>query len=56
MAEDNLISQSGGGANFMSFIEQELIPYINSKYSILPYRMLIGHSFGELTVLNMLVH
>jgi len=51
-----MISNSGGGENFMSFIEKELIPYINSKYPTQPYRMLIGHSFGGLTVMNTLIH
>jgi predicted alpha/beta superfamily hydrolase len=50
------IANSGGGENFMSFIQKELIPYINSNYPTQPYRMLIGHSFGGLTVMNTLVH
>jgi len=40
----------------MSFIQKELIPYINSKYSTQSYKMLIGHSLGGLTVMNTLVH
>ncbi|ULQ50881.1 alpha/beta hydrolase-fold protein [Flavihumibacter fluvii] len=47
---------SGGGSNFIAFIEKELIPYIESKYPTQPYRMLIGHSFGGLTVMNTFVH
>jgi len=46
---------SGGGKNFMSFIEKELIPFINSNYQTLPYRMFIGHSLGGLTVMNTLI-
>ena len=50
------LSNSGGGANFMSFIEKELIPHIDSKYPTKPYRVFIGHSLGGLTVVNTLVH
>ena len=47
---------SGGGEKFMAFIEKELIPYIDASYHTQPYRMLIGHSFGGLTVINTLIH
>ncbi len=47
---------SGGNEKFISFIEKELIPYIDSQYPTEPYRMFIGHSFGGLTVINTLVH
>lgn len=49
-----MAENSGGGAQFMSFMEKELIPYIDSAYSTAPYRMLIGHSLGGLTVINAL--
>lgn len=51
-----MVANSGGGDKFISFIEKELIPKINSEYPTLPYRMFIGHSFGGLTVMNTLVH
>lgn len=47
---------SGGGEKFISFIAKELIPYIDSLYPTEPYRMLIGHSFGGLTVINTVIH
>ncbi|MEO5778043.1 MAG: alpha/beta hydrolase-fold protein, partial [Flavobacterium sp.] len=47
---------SGGGEKFISFIQKELIPYIDSKYKTQPYRMFIGHSLGGLTVLNALIN
>lgn len=47
---------SGGGEKFMSFIEKELIPYIDSHYNTEPYRMFIGHSLGGLMVVNTLIH
>lgn len=47
---------SGGGEKFIDFIKKELIPHIDSLYPIAPYRMLVGHSFGGLTVMNTLLH
>ncbi len=47
---------SGGGEQFMSFIEKELMPHIDSLYPANPYKILIGHSFGGLTVINTLMH
>jgi len=49
-------SNSGGGEAFMAFIEQELIPHIDSSYPTTRYRILIGHSFGGLMVINTLLH
>lgn len=43
---------SGGGERFVSFIKKELMPQIDSLYPTQPYKMLIGHSFGGLTVMN----
>ncbi len=47
---------SGGGENFIAFIEKELIPYIDAKYPTAPYKMLIGHSMGGLAVMQTFVH
>jgi predicted alpha/beta superfamily hydrolase len=47
---------SGGGEKFESFIEKELIPHIDSVYPVAPYKMLIGHSFGGLTVMNIVIN
>ncbi len=47
---------SGGGEKFISFIEKELIPHIDSLYPTLPYRVFVGHSLGGLTVMNTLIH
>jgi len=46
---------TGGGAAFLSFIEKELMPHIDSLYPTAPYKMLIGHSFGGLVVMNALI-
>lgn len=51
-----LSDQSGGGEKFTEFLEKELIPYINSQYPAAPYKTLIGHSFGGLTVMNILTN
>ena len=53
---DSKGENSGGGENFMSFIKNELFPDIESKYATAPYRILIGHSVGGLTVINTLIH
>lgn len=50
------VKNSGGGENFVSFLEKELIPHIDSLYPTTPYRMLIGHSAGGLAVMNILIH
>jgi predicted alpha/beta superfamily hydrolase len=47
---------SGGGEKFTSFLEKELMPYIESHYPTAPYKILIGHSFGGLTVVNTLIN
>jgi predicted alpha/beta superfamily hydrolase len=53
--DSNMIANSGGGENFMLFIEKELIPYMESNYPTDLYRTFIGHSFGGLTVMNTLI-
>jgi len=52
----DICKNSGGGEKFISFIEQELMPHIDSLYPTAPYRILIGHSFGGLTVMNTFIH
>lgn len=47
---------SGCGEKFISFIEIELIPYIDSHYKTEPYRMFVGHSLGGLMVVNTLIN
>lgn len=54
--DSNFVKTSGGGENFTAFIEKELIPHIDSLYPTAPYRMLIGHSFGGLLVINTLLN
>lgn len=47
---------SGGNEKFISFIQKELMPHIDSNYATASYKMLIGHSFGGLTVMNIVVN
>jgi len=57
MAKDGPAAEgSGGGEQFISFMEKELMPYIEANYPTQPYRMLIGHSFGGLTAMYTLMH
>lgn len=48
--------QSGGNKNFITFLETELRPYIDSNYRTSGYNILNGHSFGGLTAVNILLH
>ncbi|MDB5153062.1 MAG: alpha/beta hydrolase [Mucilaginibacter sp.] len=52
----NDFATSGGGEKFTSFIEKELIPHIDSAYRTAPYKMLVGHSFGGLTAMNIVIN
>jgi predicted alpha/beta superfamily hydrolase len=53
--DSNASKTSGGGGQFISFIEKELMPHIDSTYPTEPYKILVGHSFGGLTVMNTLI-
>lgn len=44
--------ESGGGGQFLQFIQQELMPYVNKTYPAAPYKLFSGHSLGGLTVIN----
>ena len=39
---------------FVNFLVSELIPYIDKNYNTAPYRILVGHSLGGLTAIDML--
>lgn len=47
---------SGGAHKFTMFIENELIPFIESKYPTIPHRTIIGHSLGGLLVTDLLIN
>jgi len=56
VVDDPWIKESGGADTFIKFIEKELIPYVESKYSVTDYRTLIGHSYGGLFTINTLMN
>lgn len=45
---------SGGAGKFLSFIESELIPYVEKNYRTQPFRVFAGHSFGGLFAIHAL--
>lgn len=51
---EEIAKETGGADAFTSCIKDEIIPYIESKYPVTPYRALIGHSFGGIFALNTL--
>jgi uncharacterized protein len=46
---------SGGADKFLKFIETELIPDIEKRYRVQPYRILAGHSLGGLFTIHAMV-
>jgi len=53
---DDMAKNSGGGEMFTAFMENELVPHIDSIYPTLTYRVLLGHSLGGIMAINALVH
>jgi len=52
---DSSVSPTAGGADkFLRFIKKELIPHVESTYRTVPFRTLVGHSFGGLFALHTL--
>lgn len=47
---------SGGYDKFLDFIQNELKPYINQKYSTDEFEILIGHFFGGLAAMHTWTH
>ena len=46
---------AGGADNFLKFIATELIPEIEKRYRVLPYRILAGHSLGGMFTIHALL-
>lgn len=46
---------AGGADNFLKFIATELIPEIERRYRVQPYRVLAGHSLGGLFAVHALI-
>lgn len=38
----------GGADNFLTFLNKELIPFVEKSYRAAPYNILVGHSLGGL--------
>ena len=50
-----VVESSGGGDNFLKFMGDELFRKVDSVYRTMPYRILVGHSFGGLLALHALL-
>jgi len=48
--------KNGEADHFSQFIEKELIPFIENKYPVTNFRTLIGHSYGGLFTIHMLIN
>jgi predicted alpha/beta superfamily hydrolase len=46
---------SGGGDNFLQFIETEVMPLVEKNYRTQPFRIFAGHSLGGLAVVYAMV-
>ncbi|PKD18331.1 esterase [Salegentibacter salinarum] len=46
--ERERMGRPGGADNFIAFLEEELIPYVEKTYKAAPYRIIFGHSLGGL--------
>jgi len=48
---------SGGGEQFLQFIREELMPYVDESYKTQSFKIFAGHSFGGIASINcMLTH
>ena len=46
---------SGGADHFVDFIQNELMPEIERRYRVVPYKIFAGHSFGALLAVHILI-
>ncbi len=55
--EDDAITfpTHGGADDFLRFISDELMPWVERTYRTRPYRILVGHSFGGLFAIHTLI-
>ncbi len=44
--------QGGGGDEFLRFLREELVPWVDRSYRTVPFRILVGHSFGGLLAVH----
>ena len=48
--------ENGEAEAFYRFLEEELVPFVESRYPATSYRTLVGHSFGGLFAIYTLIH
>jgi predicted alpha/beta superfamily hydrolase len=46
---------SGGADHFVDFIRNELMPEIGRRYRVAPFKVFVGHSFGGLLAVHILI-
>lgn len=51
---DQRFPTAGGAAKMRAFLTTELAPWVEARYRAAPYRVLVGHSFGGLFVVDAL--
>jgi predicted alpha/beta superfamily hydrolase len=51
----SVATEKKGSDRFVDFLEQEVIPFVESRYRTAPYRIFSGTSFGGLLALQLLV-
>jgi hypothetical protein len=49
------LKPSGGNEQFLQFIREELMPYVESHYKTQPFKIFAGHSFGGIAAVNCLL-
>ncbi|WEK35994.1 MAG: alpha/beta hydrolase-fold protein [Candidatus Pseudobacter hemicellulosilyticus] len=54
--QQTMFRNSGGNASFIRFLEKELRPRIDSQFRTNGFNTLVGHSFGGLTAVNILLN
>jgi hypothetical protein len=51
----DIIPAAGGSASFISFLQNDLIPYVNARYRVVAAPTLVGQSLGGLLATQVLV-
>jgi len=53
--EVDWLKNTGGADNMLEFMEEELFPYLETRYRTQPFRIIAGHSFGGLFAAHVLL-
>lgn len=54
--DDVSLDESGGASNFLTFLEEELLPWVKQNFSANDLEVIIGHSWGGLVVTEALLN